>query len=401
MVSSQSRGTTRLYALDVARALAVFGMIIVNVGPYTTEGIASWIIRALNGRASILFVVLAGIGVTFLARRALNKGITRRSTLMWRGLLLLGLGLVLQLLNHDVNVILPTYAALFFLAAFVVRMPMRWLFWTAMASTFLGPVVWILVRQLTDFHIDPAELGDTPWAIAAAILVSGPYPLVVWIAPFFLGVWLGRQPLGNPRIQRRLLGGGAAAGAGAWLLSQVLVRVFGHPDQTQVGWDRMVSAFGHSQMPLWLISASGTAAFTIGLLLIVVPRMGRGIKALVAVGQMPLTAYTAHLIIIAFIVRPAPETPAQGLLISVAMMGGLVLFATVWIANLRYGPLEMLLRKPPSFLQVSYRPPERHRRRRYERPHPRHPRRSASELPSGTALQKDPAQGTEPAAEPF
>lgn len=376
MVKSQPRGTVRLYALDVSRALAVFGMIVVNVGPYTTEGFASLVIRALNGRASILFVVLAGIGVTFLGRRAFIKGVSRRSTLLWRGLLLLLIGLALQMLDHDVNVILPTYAALFILAAFMSRMPLRWMLWVAVASTFLGPVIWILARKLTDFQIDPAEFGDSPWELLAAIVISGPYPLVVWIAPFILGIWLGRQPLGNPKVQRRLIIGGAAAGFGAFGLSQVLVRIFGHPDQSVVSWDRLVSSFGHSQMPLWVISASGTAALTIGLLLWLVPTAGRPIRPLVAVGQIPLTAYTAHLVIIALLVQPAPANPAQGLIISLVMMAAIVVFATVWVANRRYGPLEDLLRRVPAFLRSSRRPPERHRRREHERPYPRHPKRA-------------------------
>lgn len=376
MVTSQVRGASRLYALDVARALAVFGMIIVNVGPYTTEGASSLIIRALNGRASILFVVLAGIGVTILARRALNRGMTRRSTLLWRGLLLLALGLGLQRLDHDVNVILPTYAALFFLAAFVVRMPMRWLFWAAVGSTFVGPVIWIMVRKATNFQIDAAEFGDTPWEIVAAIVISGPYPLIVWIAPFFLGVWLGRQPLGNREVQKRLIIGGAVAGLGAFLISQVLVRIFGHPDQTVVAWDRLVSSFGHSQMPLWVISSSGSAAMTIGVLLWIVPAMGSKIRVLTDVGQMPLTAYTAHLIIIALLVRPAPESTWQGLIISLAIIVSIVAFAAAWMAHLRYGPLEVLLRRPPRFLRSTRRPPERHRHRTYRTPEPRHLKRA-------------------------
>lgn len=375
MLSTQARGVSRLYALDVARALAVFGMIIVNVGPYTTEGWASWIVRAFNGRASILFVILAGIGVTFLARRALTKGITRRSTLLWRGLLLFVIGIALQLLDHDVNVILPTYAALFFLAAFVVRMPTRWLFWSAVSSALLGPVIWILVRQQTNFRPHPAELGDSPLEILSIILVSGPYPLVVWIAPFFLGVWLGRLPLGNRKLQIRLLITGTAAGFGAFLFSALLVRSLGEPDTEEIGFDRLISAVGHSQMPLWLISSSGTALMVLSILLLVVPRFGKRIRVLVAVGQMPLTAYTAHLLIIALIVRPAPEDALEGVLISCAIMAFLILFAVVWIANLRYGPLEMLLRQPPAFLRVEYRLPARHRHRLFARPSPRRARK--------------------------
>lgn len=371
MLSSQARGLSRLYALDVARAAAVFGMIIVNVGPYNDDGWASWIVRALNGRASILFVVLAGIGVTFLARRSLTKGITRRSTLLWRGLLLLGLGLGLQTLEHGVNVILSTYAALFFLAAFMVKMSTRWLFFSAASSALLGPVLWILARQSTDFHIEPAQIGDSPFQILGAILISGPYPLVVWIAPFFLGVWLGRQPLGNAKVQRRLVYLGAITGFGAFGASEVLVRVLGEPDTSEVGFDRLISAVGHSQMPLWLISSSGSAVMVLGILLIVVPYFNQRIRLLVAVGQMPLTAYTAHLVIIALLIYPGPQEPLQGFLISCAIMLGLILFAVVWMANFRYGPLETLLRKTPAFLRVSYRLPERHRRRQIARPYPR------------------------------
>ncbi|TDS84719.1 DUF418 domain-containing protein [Nesterenkonia aurantiaca] len=371
MLSSQARGLSRLYALDVARAAAVFGMIIVNVGPYNTDGWASWIVRALNGRASILFVVLAGIGVTFLARRSLTKGITRRSTLLWRGLLLLALGLGLQTLEHGVNVILSTYAALFFLAAFMVKMSTRWLFFSATASALLGPVLWILARQTTHFQIEPAQIGDSPFEIIGAILVSGPYPLVVWIAPFFLGVWLGRQPLGNSKVQWRLVYLGAIAGFGAFGASEVLVRVLGEPDTTEVGFDRMISAVGHSQMPLWLISSIGTAVMLLGILLIVVPHISQRIRLLVVVGQMPLTAYTVHLVIIALVIYPGPQNPIEGFLISCAIMLGLILFAVLWMANFRYGPLETLLRKTPGFLRVTYRLPERHRRRQLARPYPR------------------------------
>lgn len=363
MPNTTSHGRSRLEALDVARAAAVFGMIIVNVGPYNDDGWASWIVRALNGRASILFVVLAGIGVTFLARRSLTKGITRRSTLLWRGLLLLGLGLGLQTLEHGVNVILSTYAALFFLAAFMVKMSTRWLFFSATASALLGPVLWILARQRTDFPIEPAQIGDSPFEILGAILISGPYPLVVWIAPFFLGVWLGRQPLGNAKVQRRLVYAGAIAGFGAFGASEVLVRVLGEPDTTQVGFDRMISAVGHSQMPLWLISSSGTAVMLLGILLIVVPHISQRIRLLVVVGQMPLTAYTGHLVIIALFIHPGAEEPLQGFLISCAIMLGLILFAVVWMAKFRYGPLEALLRMTPGFLRVDTRLPQRHRRK--------------------------------------
>lgn len=360
--STGASGTRRLLALDVARALAVFGMIVVNVGPYTDSGWASWIVRALNGRASILFVVLAGIGVSMLARRSLNKGVTRRSTLLWRGFLLLVIGLLLQAMDHDVNVILATYAALFFLAAYMVKMRARWLIACAILSALGGPVLWILARQVTHFHIDPAKLGDNPLELVSAVVLSGPYPLVVWIAPFFLGVWLGRQDLGERRLQLRLIVYGAVAGVGAFVVSEILVRVFGEPQTEEVGFDRLISAVGHSQMPLWLISSTGTSLLLLGLLLRWEPpfaassRIGSWmVTVLATVGRMPLTAYTLHLVVIALFVHPLPETSAQGMAISLAIMAGTTLFAVAWFARFRNGPLEEALRHPPRFIPTRRR----------------------------------------------
>lgn len=394
MLSTQTRGMARLYALDVTRAIAVMGMVLVNVGPRDGEGPASWLIRASHGRASILFVILAGIGVSLLARHALNHGVTRRSTLLWRGLLMLLMGLALQLLDHDVSVILPTYAALFLIAALVVRMPTAWLLAGACAMAIAGPVTWIAVKRSTGFEIESAGLTDSPWEILAAIVITGPYPLVVWVAPFLLGMWLGRLRLGNMRLQIRLFLAGTAAAFGGYILSRVLVRIFGEPS-SEIGFDRLISAVGHSQMPLWLVSSTGTALMLLGALLVVVPYLNKRIRLLVAVGQMPLTTYVAHLVIIALLVRPGPETAWAGVAVSALIIAALVVFAVVWIANMHYGPLEVLLRRPPAFLRVAAPRAIKRSKARNVYPRPRHRKIARAEWPrhrkhdSGQATAKD------------
>ena len=69
----------RIEGYDVARALAVFGMVLVNykstmgseyLGPEKLVGILSF----LDGRAAALFVVLAGIGISLLTRQARETG---------------------------------------------------------------------------------------------------------------------------------------------------------------------------------------------------------------------------------------------------------------------------------------------------------------------------------------
>ena len=94
----------RIEGYDVARALAVFGMVLVNykstmgseyLGPEKLVGILSF----LDGRAAALFVVLAGIGISLLTRQARETGdvaalTTHRRTLLSRAFFFFVVGLV-------------------------------------------------------------------------------------------------------------------------------------------------------------------------------------------------------------------------------------------------------------------------------------------------------------------
>src|SRR5688572_11351193 len=71
------RPPDRILGLDVARALAILGMVMVHFGPYRpdTDDPLGWAYRTSYGRASVLFVVLAGVGVTLLFKsRGTSQG---------------------------------------------------------------------------------------------------------------------------------------------------------------------------------------------------------------------------------------------------------------------------------------------------------------------------------------
>ncbi|MGW0825970.1 hypothetical protein [Streptomyces sp. NPDC002845] len=70
----------RLVGLDLARALAVFGMFAVHVGPFPTPGggVGDWILGLASGRVSALFAKRRQTSVTFCAqRRGSSVRITR------------------------------------------------------------------------------------------------------------------------------------------------------------------------------------------------------------------------------------------------------------------------------------------------------------------------------------
>src|SRR5207237_854354 len=98
------RGPQRVVGYDVARSLALLGMMVVHFGlvgaeDATTPNWLAWIFGLLDGRAAATFMVLAGIGLTLLSRRAVESGnrqaVARiRGIVARRGLFLLAIGFV-------------------------------------------------------------------------------------------------------------------------------------------------------------------------------------------------------------------------------------------------------------------------------------------------------------------
>lgn len=350
MPSPGQSSSPRVSGLDAARALAVFGMVIVNVGATAdSQGIDELVIRLFHGRAAILFIVLAGIGVTFLARSTTTRGAALWPAIVWRSALLLALGLSLQVLPTAVNVILVLYAGLLLIAVLAARWSNRWLLAGAATILLVGPVAYILLSRGTELPTEAASLGQSPVDMAASVVLTGPYPLIVWAAPFLFGMWVGRLDLRSPGVQWRLLSWGLLAAGAGLLVSRALMWGFGDPDVTEVGFDHLMLSAGHSEMPLWLISATGSAAAVAGLMLIITPRLGALVQPLVITGQLALTCYTLHLIAIAVIVRPESPDPNPSIVISLLIIVGLILLSLAWGALKLRGPLESLLRVPSIF----------------------------------------------------
>ena len=333
-------------AIDVARAVAIVGMIAVNVGPRDSQSFAGLLYRAPLGRASLLFVLLAGLGISLLTRQARAPGgSVPTGTLLWRAALLLVGGLALQLLDHGVSVILPTYAVLFVLALPLLRVADSFLVVLTAAVTVLGPLAWIALQLVApaDWSLEPVTLTDPPAQVLHSVMLSGPYPVITWAAPFLLGMWLGRLDLADRAVQVRMVVWGAVAALGGLATARVLVAILGDPARA-VGFDRLTTSVSHSQMPLWLISGAGSAVFVLGVILRAAPRLERWLRPLADAGNLALTIYVAHLLLLAVIVRPEPHVLSEGLLITAAMVVGAVVLATLWRIWFSRGPLEALLR---------------------------------------------------------
>jgi uncharacterized membrane protein len=355
---------SRLRGIDMARGIAIIGMVMVHIGPQDLQdsGLIGAAYRSSHGRAAILFIVLAGVGVSLLtgsgrgrapASRWAGMGVDlprRRGAatrLWWRALILLPFGLGLQELPTNVAVILQYYAVFFVIASGLMYLGDRVLIAIAACSATLGPIALVWLHQASPTWFLP---GVPAWndagRIVRDILVSGYYPAIVWTAPLAIGIWLGRRDLRDTAIAGRLVAGGAAAAAVGFVLSDVLVGVLG-PAASESDWRQLIMIEPHNEMPLWVLTSTGIATAIVGACLLIARRVPRLVWPMVAFGQLAFTVYVLHVLVLAF----QPEwfvrdqfVPAW---LSVARFGVIsAALATAYRAVAQRGPFELLLRAP-------------------------------------------------------
>jgi methionine-R-sulfoxide reductase len=338
----------RISGIDLARALAIVGMLAVHVGPTAADGWAGSLYALPHGRASVLFVLLAGVGVSLLARsRARTLGEVR-GRLLYRAGLLVPLGLLLQELDHRVFVILHTYGALFLVALATVALPKRALVALATLLLLLGPTLYRLGTILAPEPFARRAVGwsDEAGQIAVAIGAAGPYPLLVWVVPLLVGMVVGRLDLRASGTRLALVVIGAAVSALTPALSGALAagpfaRFAGSP------WATLLDATPHSQMPPWLLASIGSAALVLGLSLVAADAAPRLLRPLVALGQLALTAYVAHLLALHWwspLLRSGEVAEAARSVLVMTVVAALS--ALAWRARFARGPLEGLLGLP-------------------------------------------------------
>ena len=358
------RVSRRLGGIDLARGLAIIGMFATHIGPTDAPGWAGRLYGAPHGRASILFVLIAGVGISLLSRSRLGP-VATRLRLVWYAAVLLPLGLWLQLpeFYHGIWVVLHHYAALFLLAILVLGLPDRRLLVAALAAEALGPLAYLVIHMA-----DPGmpvfrgvSLAESWGVILRGLFVSGPYPLLTWSGPFLVGMWLGRQDLRAMRVRLLAVLGGLSVTLAAIGISLGLQAWLGEPPHAtppgaRFTWLSLVSEEAHGQMPLWMIGATGSAVLVVGLALIVADRFPRVTWPVRALGQVALSVYVLHLFVL-HLWRPYLSSyvvwEAWVLLAGFAVAA--ILFAVAWRRVLPRGPLELVLHLPEDAIRAAAR----------------------------------------------
>ena len=355
MTTTDVRQQARLEGVDVARGVALLGMMAVHVFPERGNDDGLTVAHLLaSGRASALFAVLAGVGLALLARRATSL---HRSVAV-RAVLVALVGLLLGLVESGLAVILTYYGVLFLVALPLLRLSAPVLAALAVLFAVGGPVLSFLVRpslpERAPGNPSPGLLLEAPVDLFWTLTVTGYYPVLCWTAYLCAGLAVGRLALGEPRVQVRLALGGAVLAAGASAVSSLLLAAGGREaiaasdsgrdvDGNQFGnvptdtaWWLAVDA-PHASTPPDLAHTTGTALLVLGLALLLARVAGAVLRPLAAAGAMTLTLYAVHVLVVA-----ATDTEAHLLLWGVQVVA-FAAFAVVWLRAFARGPLEQLV----------------------------------------------------------
>jgi len=348
--------TTRIIGLDVARALAMAGMVVVHyVWPDDSGSAVDVFAASMLGRAMPLFMLLGGIGVTLAAERLMHQD----RALLLRAVIVFALGLIVDELSRWVAVVLQSYGLFFALAPLFRRLTDRMLLVLAALVAAAGGWTYQVLGTSPRNEIAFDDLTD-PLYVIRALLFDGYYPFFPVASFFILGVWIGRLDLRSDRVAGALTVVGLIVGIGSLMAAGAMIDGWGVDetsfeaarqaanvsgfDTTRFFWERILDDTGHGQMPVWVVSAAGTSLAVVGASLLIVPRAGGAVSPVVALGRLALTFYVFQVALTMVVPIPSTTSFGQELLTVAAIYFGFMAAAFTWTRFFRVGPLEALLR---------------------------------------------------------
>lgn len=388
----------RIVGLDIARGLAVLGMAAAHTvslpGEIRWSDPATWV-EIVAGRSSILFAVLAGVSIALMTGRSRipsgHELATHRLRLVARGLVIFAIGLVLELLGTNIAVILTFYGALYAIGILFIGMRAYALVvWSAVLAV-VGPalaaalfalspsssgagisfvlggaysiVAWtaLMLAGLALGRLDVTRTKVAALALVAGIVLSGVGYTAgsVWEAghassassassvssaasdEYVVAAIPGEQvdltgtvcedygdgyvscypqdqaftgAYEEPAVDD---GGGAWAGVSATVLTAFF------------------SSGPHTGGTMEILGSGGLAIALIALLVLTGERLRYALLPLAAVGSMPLSAYTAHVVAI-WIIGPG------GWWLYPSLALGLLVLCSAWAILAGRGPLERI-----------------------------------------------------------
>lgn len=352
----------RIIGIDVARSLAIFGMILVNFKlVFGSNGsiFLNDILGLLEGKAAAVFVVLAGIGVAFMTNSAIEKKddqklknakikITKRALFLF----IIGL-LYLPIWPAD---ILHFYGIYLLITLFFISQSLNRILAAALIIIFSYPFLMLLWDYDLGWNFETFHYSGF-WSVEGFfrnLFYNGFHPVIPWTSFMLIGLWYGKQDLNKLSFVKKSAGIAFIIFLSSIALSKIFILLLSN-GSTQSS-EEISIIFGTSPMPplpLYMISGSSFAIFIIATTIIIAQRYENLflIQGLKKTGQLALTFYVAHVILgMGVIDSFFPEMMGKSSIeFSIGFSLGFCLacfaFALLWKRHFDQGPLEWVMRK--------------------------------------------------------
>lgn len=370
---NDSGSSQRLLGVDAARLAAVLGMFAAHVfALYEISGAPAYSPTftgaVVSGRASVLFMVLAGLSLGLLSKSMARKGFSHHkvySVLVLRALIIAVLGMAIGSVNEAIAVILVHYGLLFLLLPLALKLSRITIWVVSVLWLLLMPVLW---RPLAGSWMGNSlghnpSFGDllTPQLLLKDLAVTGYYPLMIWFGFGLLGIAIGRCNLRSTRTAGLIAAGGTSIAAATYAAGHLASMKNAGIIAQELGLDlslvpTMITTgrlpgtnldpfldnpaylwlpTGHSNSLLSTLHNAACAAAIIGLLSLIIGRLGVLGRILAGAGRAPLTLYAGHIILLPAMKENMDPTAIWWILCSATAVCG------IWLGFSRAsGPLE-------------------------------------------------------------
>lgn len=352
----------RIVGIDVARALAIIGMIIVNFkiafgenGNKVFEIFGS----IFEGKAAATFVVLAGVGIAFMSKNAVKNNDktslnATRIRIAKRAIFLFVIGLLYTPIW--IADILHFYGIYMLLTLLLITSSRKLIFNLGLLLVLVYPLLMVLWSYDTGWDFNTLVYSDF-WSLPGFfrnLFYNGFHPVIPWSAFMFLGLWFGKQDLSNEKFIKKSILVSGSIFIIMLLLSKVLISVLseGNP-ATILDLKQVLGTSPMPPLPIYMISGSSIAILVISVSILIAKKYENNfiIISLAKTGQLALTFYVAHVIIGMGIVEFInPEKMGKysiefSIIYALIFSVFCVLFAVIWTKYKKTGPLEWVMRK--------------------------------------------------------
>ncbi len=352
----------RIIGIDVARALAVIGMIIVNFKVVFGENGLSWVksfASLFDGKAAATFVVLAGVGLALMTNSAIkNKDqdklkIVRRRILK-RALFLFIVGIsYIAIWPAD---ILHFYGIYMAITILLLISKERTLIATAITLIVAFPILMTFWNYETGWDFNTLDYQGF-WTLKGFmrnLFFNGFHPVIPWTAFMLFGYWFGKQDLHNDKFIKKTFWISSIIFVSIQALSYLTISFLSEGNKEIA--KELTEILGTNPMPplpIYMFNGSAIAFAIISACIIIAKRFENNkiIDALNKTGQLALTFYVAHVIIgmgIIDVINPAKMgNYSVEFSVVYALVFSLlcIVFAVIWRKYKTSGPLEWIMRK--------------------------------------------------------